>query len=404
MTTSLLPGYLNIDGLIGSSKVEGFGGFMDGQGKWLDPITGDHWDGLWVNGTITYGKLTKRNGIKYIGDFKDTKPSGKGTILWPNEYKFEGYHKNFDLEEGEMFFPDGERHEGIWTNNVPGRDGIRKYPNGGRSKGPIHSMQLSSGLQRYRVILKITGEKRVFEIWNGSKHIRESVEGIIPKESLDLEASFLNACAKGELKEVVRILEKAPLLSRFGYEIYTENNTLYINPALLLAVERNQSQIVKHLLVVGADIATVNSNMDNAFHIATKHGNHEILEILCEMTINYDEMDVHPLDFKDKDGFTPLGLGWKLYDDGIKKRMIDQDKVLEKCIRLLMRYGADPGETVTQSHVQYGLSFMTIFNTPKLDSIVHRYEREYRKIPTNLSQKKRRELASSSSIWCFLGF
>lgn len=58
MTTSLLPGYLNIDGLIGrETKVEGFGGFMDGQGKWTDPITGDHWDGLWVAGYVVKLKM-----------------------------------------------------------------------------------------------------------------------------------------------------------------------------------------------------------------------------------------------------------------------------------------------------------------------------------------------------------
>jgi hypothetical protein len=175
--------------------------------------------------------------------------------------KFEGYHKKFLLEEGEMFFPSGERHEGIWVNNVPGLDGMRKYPNGGRSKGPIYSMQLTKDLNRYRVIFKVTGEKRVYEIWNGDKHSRESVEGSIPAESLALEIPFLNACANGDLKEVERILGEAPLLARFAYEMYKENNTININPALLLAIERNQAQIVRHLLSSGADIASINQNM-----------------------------------------------------------------------------------------------------------------------------------------------
>lgn len=405
MTTSIVAGIPIIEGLISTRNVKRFDGLLDGQGKWIDPISGDIWDGVFVNGTIKYGKLKQRNGLQYIGDFFEGEPSGKGTILWPNQMKFEGYHKKFLLEEGEMFFPNGERHEGIWVNNVPGQDGIRKYPNGGRSKGPIYSMQLSKDLQRYRVIFKSTGEKRVFEIWNGNKHIRESVEGVIPKESIVLELPFLNACSNGDLKEVERILGEAPLLARFAYEMYQENNTIIINPALLLAVERNQVHIVRHLLLSGADIATVDQNMYNSFHVATKRGNYEILELLCNMSIDYEDYDVHPLDFKDKNGLTPLGLGWELFLDGQKKRIVDKDKALEKCIRVLMNHGADPGDRISIAHEEIGgigLGFLWP-SAPKLETIVHKYDRQYRSLPSNISSKKRRTLATDASIWNALG-
>ena len=317
--------------------------------------------------------------------------------------KFEGYHKNFQLEEGELFFPDGERHEGIWTNNIPGKDGIRKFKNGGRSKGPIYSIQLSKGLHIYRVIFKSTGDNRIYEIWNGNKNIRESVEGVLPKESLDLELNFLNACAKGDLNEVIRILEIAPLLSRFAYEIYMENNVVHLNPALLLTVERNHHLVLKHLLEFGADITVVDQNMQNAFHTATKDGNYDVLEILCSATNGYEDMDIHPMDFRDKGGSTPLALGWDLYLDGLKKRLIDEDKALEKCIRILMRYGADPGDTISSRHQEIGVGWMNVFSSPKIETIVHRYDREYKKIAKNLPTKKKRALAQQAAIWYQLG-
>lgn len=254
------------------------------------------------------------------------------------------------------------------------------------------------------MIFKITGDKRVYEIWNGNKTTRESVEGILSKESLDLELPFLNACANGNVGEVTRILETAPLLSRFAYEIFTENGIVHLNPVLLLAAQRNQYLVVKHLLSAGADISTVNQNMHNAFHIAAKHGNYEILEIICNMTKDYDVMDVHPLDFKDKDGYTPLGLGWELYLNELAKKVIDEDKSLEKCIRVLMRYGADPGDSIYKRHTELGLGWLNVFATPKLESIVPKYEREYRRIPHNLTQQKKRDLAEKNGIWCLLGF
>ena len=59
--------------------------------------TGDHYQGAWVNGKPWgQGVLTgKKNGtFKYVGELKDGKKHGQGTVTFTNGNNFVGAFKN----------------------------------------------------------------------------------------------------------------------------------------------------------------------------------------------------------------------------------------------------------------------------------------------------------------------
>ena len=120
------------DGAILNSK-------RHGLGKYVDMLTGAIYEGKWIDDKISQGTLTypsgaiykgqfingKRNGqgevsngaeYKYVGEFKDDKIHGYGTLnsnllKYSGEWKDDSYHG-----QGTMIHNTGTKYEGEWLN------------------------------------------------------------------------------------------------------------------------------------------------------------------------------------------------------------------------------------------------------------------------------------------------
>jgi hypothetical protein len=153
-------------------------GYIDDEGRphgkgQIAYRSGDAFDGLFTNGSRTYGTLLLTNGIQYCGDFVDDVPGGKGTITWPHKFVFHGTHKNFVFESGEYKWPDGDRHEGAWENNVPAAKGLRKYKSGARSKGDLTVTRKCLNSSLYRVVFTRGSDgSRIEETWDSEVNAR----------------------------------------------------------------------------------------------------------------------------------------------------------------------------------------------------------------------------------------
>ena len=59
--------------------------------------------------------LTFPNGDKYVGEFKDDKPNGKGTYTWSDGRKYEGeFEDGKQNGQGTYTFLNGDKYEGEW--------------------------------------------------------------------------------------------------------------------------------------------------------------------------------------------------------------------------------------------------------------------------------------------------
>lgn len=101
--------------------------------------------------------------------------------MWPHRYTFEGRHNNLSPESGQLCFPNGDRHEGSWINNVPGPDGLRKYLDGRRNFSIINSSRKHLRSNRYKIWFTINNNHRMIENWNGDQWpLRENFECLPP--------------------------------------------------------------------------------------------------------------------------------------------------------------------------------------------------------------------------------
>lgn len=76
------------------------------------------------------------DGTKYIGDFKDGEPHGKGTIEWPNGEKYVGDFRYGEITGyGTLEKSDGSQYTGNLLNGKPHGYGTMNYANGSVYKG-----------------------------------------------------------------------------------------------------------------------------------------------------------------------------------------------------------------------------------------------------------------------------
>ena len=97
---------------------------------------GNQYIGEWKNARMHgQGTMTFANGDKYVGEWKNAK-RGQGTYTWANGEKYIGEWKNGERNGlGTQTFANGEKYVGEWKNNLKHGDGTLSYPDGTVIKG-----------------------------------------------------------------------------------------------------------------------------------------------------------------------------------------------------------------------------------------------------------------------------
>lgn len=71
---------------------------------------------IWTN---CYGAYTSPNGQKYVGEFRDGRRNGRGTIILPNGDRYDGQWKDDHLHgRGTYTFSDGRKYVGEFLRSV----------------------------------------------------------------------------------------------------------------------------------------------------------------------------------------------------------------------------------------------------------------------------------------------
>lgn len=295
---------------------------------------GDLFDGLLDETTSLrkYGTLSiKSLGIRYIGDFRDNQPGGVGTIVYPDKIRFEGSHTNFRFEKGELTFDDGERHEGTWYKNCPTKDGLRKFKDGRRSQQGMMVVHKGKNSDQCSVYFVINSGVRVAETWRGTSHgaVREAV-GFIPQAALQYEESLIRACSSGNITNVTKVLKQHRILAKYALDT-SENKCA---PCLVVASANGFVDIVKILLMNGADTDNTDADMHNAFHASAFFAHADVMQVLCELTKSSEAAHFAMNSFSESNE-TPLQMAVDAYRKSIPGA--------DECVRLLVAAGADPG-------------------------------------------------------------
>lgn len=127
-----------------------------GEMRYEDP--GHVFIGRWINNDMNDGTMKFPDGSKYVGSFKEGVMYGYGMMTWPSGTTYEGEFRNderngegtcriFEIVQGRktlvkeyignwendkksgigsMFWPDGDKYEGVWKDNERHGHGIMK--------------------------------------------------------------------------------------------------------------------------------------------------------------------------------------------------------------------------------------------------------------------------------------
>ena len=97
---------------------------------------GDKYSGLFKDGKILKGTALYLDGSKYVGEFRNNKPSGYGTFQWSNGDKYFGEWKNGKINgNGTRIWKDGRKYMGDFKNDIFHGSGSLFYPDGKRYDG-----------------------------------------------------------------------------------------------------------------------------------------------------------------------------------------------------------------------------------------------------------------------------
>ena len=85
---------------------------------------------------MCFGAYTYKNGIKYVGEWKDDKKNGQGTYNWPDGDKYVGEYKDGKRNgQGTLTHADGAQYVGKWADNKFSGRGTYTYANGNKYVG-----------------------------------------------------------------------------------------------------------------------------------------------------------------------------------------------------------------------------------------------------------------------------
>ena len=76
------------------------------------------------------------NGGTYVGEFRDGKPNGAGTLTYRHYGEYVGeFRDSWPRGRGTYTYPDGRRYVGEWRNGDFNGRGVRTYPDGRKEDG-----------------------------------------------------------------------------------------------------------------------------------------------------------------------------------------------------------------------------------------------------------------------------
>ena len=87
----------------------------------------------WTN---CQGSSAYPNGGTYVGEFRDGKPNGAGTLTYRHHGEYIGeFRESWPSGRGTYTYPDGRRYVGEWRNGDFNGRGVRTYPDGRKEDG-----------------------------------------------------------------------------------------------------------------------------------------------------------------------------------------------------------------------------------------------------------------------------
>ena len=103
-----------------------------GQGR-RQPCPGSYDSATWIS---CFGETTFPHGYNYVGEFRNGKPHGQGTMSYPGSYRYVGEWKDGKRDgDGTMWYPIGHKYVGEWRDNRRNGQGTMSYPDGRKYVG-----------------------------------------------------------------------------------------------------------------------------------------------------------------------------------------------------------------------------------------------------------------------------
>ena len=111
-------------------------GKFNGQGTLITP-TGSKYVSEFKNGLVDgQGAFTSPAGGKYVGGYKDGKSHGQGTFTSPMGNRYVGEYKNGKRNgQGTSTSPNGDKYVGQWKDNERNGQGTLTYADGSTKEG-----------------------------------------------------------------------------------------------------------------------------------------------------------------------------------------------------------------------------------------------------------------------------
>ena len=110
---------------------------------------------------LSHGTKTSPEGEKYVGEFKDSKYHGHGTITYEKGdkmgEKYKGEFKNgYPDGHGTMTLPEGHKYEGNWEKGYPNGSGTETLIDGTIYQGEYKEL---SGMEYIKIKMEILFQK-----------------------------------------------------------------------------------------------------------------------------------------------------------------------------------------------------------------------------------------------------
>ncbi|MDB2423615.1 hypothetical protein N9X05_16885 [Paracoccaceae bacterium] len=140
-SASVMANWTNCFGVISLGGIKYVGEFKDGSPDGKGTVqysTGDKYTGQWKSGRAKHGRgtLTWANGNKYVGEFKDDKTDGQGTLTFANGDKYIGEFKDGKQSgQGNYTYAIGNKFVGEYKDGLQNGQGTLTWADGGKYVG-----------------------------------------------------------------------------------------------------------------------------------------------------------------------------------------------------------------------------------------------------------------------------
>ena len=161
--------YDNGDKYVGQMK----DGKRNGQGT-MTYANGDKYVGQWNDDQRNgQGTMTYANGNKYVGEFRDDVRDGQGTMTYASGSKYVGEWKDGkENGQGTMTYTNGNKYVGQWRNGDRNGQGTYTWPNGDKYVGEFRDDKIEGkGTMTY------AGGRVENGYWKDDKLLENTING-----------------------------------------------------------------------------------------------------------------------------------------------------------------------------------------------------------------------------------